>query len=54
MMSGKVPSQHPSFAEVLVPKLRVEAEADLFASNLLMPAARLEKVIPATSVVSNK
>ena len=49
MMSGKVPSQHPSFAEVLEPKLRVEAEADLFASNLLMPASRLEKVIPATS-----
>src|SRR5271165_5650455 len=47
MMSGKAPSQHPSFAEALEPKLRVEAEADLFASNLLMPTGRLEKVIPA-------
>jgi IrrE N-terminal-like domain len=46
MMSGKAPSQHPSFAEALEPKLRVEAEADLFASNLLMPTGRLEKVIP--------
>jgi Zn-dependent peptidase ImmA (M78 family) len=48
MMSGKAPFQHPSFAEALEPKSRVEAEADVFASNLLMPAGRLEKVIPAT------
>jgi len=44
MMSGKAPSQHPSFAEALEPKSRVEAEADVFASNLLMPTGRLEKV----------
>lgn len=46
MMSGKVPSRHLSFADAFQPQLRVEAEADLFASNLLMPAGRVEKVIP--------
>lgn len=48
MMSGQAPFRHASFAEAFEPKQRVEAEADLFASNLLMPAGRLEKVIPAT------
>ena len=47
MISGKVPSRHPSYEQSFEPKLRVEAEADLFASNLLIPPARLEKVIPA-------
>jgi len=48
MMSGKAPAQHPSFADVATPTLRVEAEADLFASSFLMPFSRLENVVPAT------
>lgn len=46
MMDGKVPAQHPSFADVATPSLRVEAEADIFSSNFLMPPRRLEKVLP--------
>lgn len=44
LASGRVPA-HPSFCNHSNAENAVEAEANHFASNLLMPSARVEKVV---------
>ncbi len=52
LRSGKAPS-HPSFCGDAQPKLAVEAEANHFASHLLMPADRVSRVLaPQRKAVS--
>lgn len=45
LASGRV-NPHPSFTDVNAGELRVEREANLFGSHLLMPAARFAAALP--------
>jgi hypothetical protein len=45
LQSGRVPAAHPSFSTNPNAELTVEEEANWFASNLLMPQERVDKII---------
>lgn len=49
LQSGRVPAAHPSFSTNASPELTVEEEANWFASNLLMPQERVDKIIDPLS-----
>lgn len=51
LQSGRVPAAHPSLSTNLNPDLTVEEEANWFASNLLMPQERVDKVLDPISKV---